>query len=507
MSNMNGPGTIPSSAFPPAGPADHNETFEPWVRKAALSLDGGGIRGYWSLLVLRQLMQAIKAEEEIRDREVRSSFHPCDEPLNVSQISQEPGTAFLPCHYFDYVAGTSTGALISILLSRFRMTVDDCLKEYETMAGSVFGHPKLIYSMKFGMGGNKFRRASFERAVKEVIERRAERRTEDYSEFLFQTEIDTCRGIVLATRVVKNHVAGLSFLFRSYTPFNEKSRKHALEPNNLLEGSKISLLKVVLAATAAPLYFGNYHCTLSAAQMQASARVPTRRGTDVFSAERNNGKRAEKRAEYEFEDAGFSVVNNPCGELEREIEHHHGQTNQILVSIGTARPQPRDRRNHLIRVIRKAFSVAGDPEVVHRTMQTSAAQHHYFRFNDVQGIDIEMDDWRPKSTGERTLEELKNRFNGWAIEPDVQRDLKNCARILVDLRRARMATPRWERFALVRFFECRVRRCPKDRDNKWLDKEDFRNHLTRDHQSGDYEGSLEDAVERCAREWEYNVRR
>lgn len=38
MSNMNGPGTIPSSAFPPAGPADHNETFEPWVRKAALSL-------------------------------------------------------------------------------------------------------------------------------------------------------------------------------------------------------------------------------------------------------------------------------------------------------------------------------------------------------------------------------------------------------------------------------------------------------------------------------------
>ncbi|KAI0452792.1 FabD/lysophospholipase-like protein [Xylaria acuta] len=453
-------------------------------------------------------MELIKLEELSRDEPARSSFHPCEAPRNISQISQTPDTPFLPCHYFDYIAGTSTGALITILLSRFRMTVEDCLKEYEIMAGLVFGHPKLIYSMKFGMGGNKFRRASLERAVKKVIERRAEQRSEDYSEFLFQTEIDTCRGVALATRVVDRHVTGLSFLFRSYTPFNERSRqhrtRHADGPTNHLEGSKISLIKVALAATAAPLYFGDYRCTLSAAQMQASQRVPTAHGTMIFSTERNDAKPVDK-SEYEFEDAGFSAINNPCSELEREIMHHHGEVTPILVSIGTARPQPRDRRNHLMRVIRKAFAVAGDPEVVHKQMQRSVAEDHYFRFNDDQGINIEMDDWRPKNTGKRTLDDLRNGFLRWVREPDVRRDLASCARTLVDLRRARMTTPRWERFALVRFFECRVSKCPKDRDNKWLDREDFRNHLTRDHQPENYGGNIDDAFERCAREWEYRT--
>lgn len=301
----------------------------------------------------------------------------------------------------------------------------------------------------------------------------------------------------------------MPFLFRSYTPFNEKSNQSrtgdAEEPQNHLEGSKILLRKVALAATAAPLYFGSYRCALSAAQMQAAVRVPTRHGTMIFSANSNDAKPANETSEHEFEDAGFSVINNPCGELEREIKHHHGQTEPILVSIGTARPQPRDRRNHLMRVIRKAFAVAGDPEVVHQQMQRLAAEGHYFRFNDEQGIDIEMDDWKPKTTGERTLEDLRNGFYRWVNKPEVRRELTNCARTLVDLRRARMRTPRWERFALVRFFECRVNHCPKDRDNKWLDREDFRNHLTRDHRPEDYKGNITEAVRRCAREWEYRT--
>ncbi|KAI0860405.1 acyl transferase/acyl hydrolase/lysophospholipase [Xylaria cubensis] len=501
----------------------------PWAQKIALSLDGGGIRGYWSLLVLGELMKLIKVEEESRHRPARSSFHPYDEPRNVSRISQALETPFLPCHYFDYVGGTSTGALITILLSRFRMTVDDCLQEYETMASSVFGHPKLIYSMKFGVGGNKFHRASLEQAVKKVSERRAEQRTEDYSEFLFQTEIDTCRGIVLAMRVGDRQTNSQPFLFRSYTPFNEGSRQHKArhtgEPKNHLEGSKISLVKVALAATAAPLYFGDYRCTLSAAHMQASERAPTTLGTTIsstqrhassrnstargvttFSKKRNDMMPADGKSEYEFEDAGFGAVNNPCNELEREIMHHHGQVEPILVSIGTARPQPRKQRNRLLRVIRKAFDTAGDPELVHQQMQRPDTVDRYFRFNDEQGIDVEMDDWRPKNNGEHTLEALRNGFREWVLRAEVRKDLMGCAKTLVDFRRARMTTPRWERFALVRSFECRVNMCPKDRDNKWLDREDFRNHLARDHKPEDYKGvTIDEAVERCAREWEYRA--
>ncbi|TRX92716.1 hypothetical protein FHL15_006390 [Xylaria flabelliformis] len=480
---------IPSSTnYPHAGRDNHNETFGPWVQKIGLSL--GGIRGYWSLLVLGELMKLIKVEEENRDGPTRSSFHPYDEPRNVFRTSQALETPFLPCHYFDYVAGTSTGALITILLSRFRMTVDDCLREYEAMASSVFGHPKLLYSMKFGVGGNKFRRASLEQAIKKVIERRAEQRTEDYSEFLFQTEIDTCRGVVLAMRVGDRQTNSQPFLFRSYTPFNERSGQHRArhtgEPKNHLEGSKISLAKVALAATAAPLYFGDYRCTLSAAQMQASKRVPTTLGTTISSTQRHASSRistargvmtsstkrndmmpADGKAEYEFEDAGFGAVNNPCSELAREIMHHHGQIEPILRLDTVGR---------------------------------------YFRFNDEQGIDIEMDDWRPKNSGKQTLEALGNGFREWVLRAEVRKDLMDCAKTLVDYRRARMTTPRWERFALVRSFECRVNMCPKDRDNKWLDREDFKNHLARDHKPEDYKGTtIDEAVERCAREWEYRA--
>lgn len=45
---------------------------------------------------------------------------------------------YLPAHYFDYVGGTSTGGLISIMLGRLRMSVDDCMREYETLSETIF---------------------------------------------------------------------------------------------------------------------------------------------------------------------------------------------------------------------------------------------------------------------------------------------------------------------------------------------------------------------------------
>jgi len=61
-----------------------------------LALDGGGVRGLSSLLILRELM------EEIR-RKLRLANTP------------------LPCEYFDLIGGTSTGGLIAIMIGRLRM--------------------------------------------------------------------------------------------------------------------------------------------------------------------------------------------------------------------------------------------------------------------------------------------------------------------------------------------------------------------------------------------------
>ena len=109
-----------------------------------MSADGGGIRGYGSLLILQDLMNKIGDEEKRLDHGdglAESSFAPClykptesthaeksregqERPLSRSSIASESSEAsvvptateglpnsalFLPCHYFTYAAGTSTG--------------------------------------------------------------------------------------------------------------------------------------------------------------------------------------------------------------------------------------------------------------------------------------------------------------------------------------------------------------------------------------------------------------
>lgn len=73
--------------------------------------DGGGVRGYFSLLVLEYLIQEIQNEERRLQGKIKSSFYPCDCPPTYSEVA----TPFLPCHYFDYIGGTSTGACVMLL--------------------------------------------------------------------------------------------------------------------------------------------------------------------------------------------------------------------------------------------------------------------------------------------------------------------------------------------------------------------------------------------------------
>lgn len=101
--------------------------------------DGGGIRGYWTLLVLERLMMSIADEERAyagaysREQQAEHhSFWPHPFPENATQgpfsLDEErqlkladgdqaakcnalkDARKFLPCHYFDYICGSSTGA-------------------------------------------------------------------------------------------------------------------------------------------------------------------------------------------------------------------------------------------------------------------------------------------------------------------------------------------------------------------------------------------------------------
>ncbi|KAI0450266.1 acyl transferase/acyl hydrolase/lysophospholipase [Xylaria acuta] len=422
------------------------------------------------------------------------------------------------CHYFDYIGGTSTGALIAILLSRFRMTVEDCLKEYEIMAGTIFGYPRVIHKMNTLVRWNKYSTKNLEQAIKQVIERRVQVRIEDDTEPLFQTEIDTCRGVVLATKLELGTFEK-RFLFRSYTPYSEKRRRNAqsgLNSENLFlknpyEGIRISLLKVALAGTAAPFYFGHYHTVLSTAQAKAAMRVPTRNNTSFFgnTTDRTKGKKhlPEGKSHYQFEDAGFSRDNNPCQELYQEIQYHHGNNTPILVSIGTARPKEEFLGEGAIATIRRGLHRLGNPEEIHVQLEADkdSGQYSYYRLNDEGGINIEMDEWKPRKAGSDTMAKMKSEFGDWLQKDGIKDKFRECARHLVQLRRVRMTTPRWERFALGQYFVCQVQNCPKDRDNQWLDRADFENHLKREHIEEDY-GNLSAALESCRQVWKYRPR-
>jgi patatin-like phospholipase/acyl hydrolase len=71
-----------------------------------LSLDGGGVRGLSSLMVLDDLIENIAQEEK-----------------RIGKRSRNDNTPLKPCDYFDLIGGTSTGGIIAILLSRLRL---DC---------------------------------------------------------------------------------------------------------------------------------------------------------------------------------------------------------------------------------------------------------------------------------------------------------------------------------------------------------------------------------------------
>lgn len=68
-----------------------------------LALDGGGVRGLSSLLIVQRLLQEVQRIMEENGQ------------------STTDGKPPRPCEYFDLICGTSTGGLIAIMLGRLRM--------------------------------------------------------------------------------------------------------------------------------------------------------------------------------------------------------------------------------------------------------------------------------------------------------------------------------------------------------------------------------------------------
>ncbi|KAL5635602.1 hypothetical protein ACGC1H_004415 [Rhizoctonia solani] len=153
-----------------------------------LSLDGGGIRGLSSLLILKEIMGRIKRDE------------------GLPEIPR-------PCDYFDLIGGTSTGGLIAIMLGRLRMSVSDAIEAYVKLSDRIFSQHK----HKWQEG--KFKASLLENAIKEIVSEQSSSDGEDTRMFdpLLQgnSQSKGCRAFVCALSS-ENMEAKIPVHFRTY---------------------------------------------------------------------------------------------------------------------------------------------------------------------------------------------------------------------------------------------------------------------------------------------------
>ncbi|CAE7168497.1 unnamed protein product [Rhizoctonia solani] len=153
-----------------------------------LSLDGGGIRGLSSLLILKEIMNRVKRDE------------------GLDEVPR-------PCDYFDVIGGTSTGGLIAIMLGRLRMSVSDAIRAYAQLSDQIFSEHKHRWQE------GKFKASLLEKAIKEIVANNSSSEGEDTRMFdpLLRNGAGSkgCRAFVCALSR-DNMEAKLPVHFRTY---------------------------------------------------------------------------------------------------------------------------------------------------------------------------------------------------------------------------------------------------------------------------------------------------
>lgn len=118
--------------------------------------DGGGIRGYSTLLIIERLMREISQwERKLEEEEGRVPGAP-ERNFDEQEL--------LPCHYFDFMYGTSTGGLIATMLGRLRMSVPQCLEIYRDVGNDLFGKRRSRIPLS-----TKYHHKPLEEAVKKIV--------------------------------------------------------------------------------------------------------------------------------------------------------------------------------------------------------------------------------------------------------------------------------------------------------------------------------------------------
>ncbi|KAF2094138.1 FabD/lysophospholipase-like protein [Rhizodiscina lignyota] len=205
---------------------------EGWKQQTVLSLDGGGIKGYSTLLILEALFKEIAGIEKLRNG-----------------VEQEPQEQLLPCDYFNYIVGTSTGGLIAIMLGRLKMRIDECKDAYRQLSNDIFSRPRNFHRL---MARPKYDSTKLENKLQEVI-RRYSPRLRDTDKFSWSAPSLQSKTLITCTK--KDEYGCVPHIFRTYQ--EPETIKHDSEwtAADQTSSSDLKIWQVARATCAAPSYF------------------------------------------------------------------------------------------------------------------------------------------------------------------------------------------------------------------------------------------------------------
>jgi len=243
--------------------------------KRILALDGGGLRGMLTLGYLRQIEEILRARH-----------------------SNDPD--FCLCHYFDLIAGTSTGAIIAAALA-IGMSVEAVIGHYQKLGREVFSRNWLR---------DGYVRARYDETKLISNLQRVFGKDRTLGDESLQT------GLLIMTKRLDT---GSPWPLGN----NPRGRFFKAQPtDNWISNADYPLWKVVRASTAAPSYFEPEPITIAS-------------------------EKGKKRVTGTFVDGGVSPFNNPSLQalMYATLDGYNvgwktGPEQMLLVSVGTGASDP-----------------------------------------------------------------------------------------------------------------------------------------------------------------------
>lgn len=202
-------------------------------------------------------------------------------------------------------------------------------------------------------------------------------------------------------------------------------------------------------------------------------------------------------------DGGFGA-NNPCLEAYDEVTKMNNNAKKCvkyILSIGTGKNNEINRFKgdgiyRYLNYLNFARKWATDSEGTHERIDKTRSDlekldtFEYCRLNVEEGLGrMKLDEWHTRRSfrtkagaGNKTLETITSHTKKYLEKNEVQDSIRKCAKMLVEIRRDRVASnpQRWERACIGAWYQCRVPGCPRG-EKKYPQQKDMQRHLLGKH--------------------------